>query len=129
MNPEVKIIVNEEKRTVVAIATDCTGDAMNELLKCDSNAHVLLAINVGNNSGRPLIADSILLPDTFVGIAHCHPDDEFDVNVGRRIALRKMHKAYNKAKRNILKDFSTKVCRLSENLDRSINKLNYKIEK
>ena len=89
MNPDVKIIVNEEKRTVVAIATDCTADAMNELLKCDSNAHVLLAINVGNDTCRPLISDSILLPDTFVGVAHCHPDDEFDIAVGRRIALRK----------------------------------------
>lgn len=129
MNPDVKIIVNEEKRTVVAIATDCTADAMNELLKCDSNAHVLLAINVGNDTGRPLISDSILLPDTFVGVAHCHPDDEFDIAVGRRIALRKMHKSYNKAKRNVLKDFSLKVSRFSENLNRSLDKLNSKIEK
>lgn len=127
MFPEIKYIVNEEKRTVVAVAIGCERDALDEILKSDYTAKVLLAINFGDMNNVPIIDKELILPDKFIGVAHCHPEDEFDFEVGKKIATRKLHKSYNKAKRNVVKNFANRVNRLSENLDITLNKINKRI--
>lgn len=128
MCPEIKYIVNEEKRTVVAVAVGCQRDALDELLKSDYTAKVLLAINFGDMNSVPVIDKDLIMSDKFIGVAHCHPEDEFDFEVGRKIATRKLHKSYNKAKRNIVKNFINRVNRLSDNLNTTLNKINKRIE-
>lgn len=124
MNTNIKFVVNEEKRTVVAIANDCSYDVVKELEKADNSSHILLT--------TPIIFDideEMLISDTFVGVAKCHPHDEFSVKEGKRVAARKMHKAYNKAKRNAMKAYMLRLSRFLENLEKSTEKVEARINK
>ena len=131
MCPEIKFITNEEKGIVVAIAEGCRTDAIDEILKCNANAHVLFTIfNKNMTDGIDLMVDErLFIKDTFVGVARCHPDDVFSEATGRRIACKKLHKAYNKAKYNTIKTFAKRLSRLSENINYSMQKIEDKINK
>lgn len=124
MNTNIKFVVNEEKRTVVAIANDCSCDVVRELEKADNSSHILLT--------TPIMFDMderMLILDTFIGVAKCHPNDVFSAKEGKKVAARKMHKAYNKAKRNAMKAYMTRLSRFLENLEKSTEKVEYRINK
>lgn len=131
MFPEPKFIINKEKGVVVAIMNGCKTDAIDEILKCNANAHILFTIFNKNlvETDNLMVDERLFLPDTFVGVAHCHPEDEFNETVGKRIAVKKLHKSYNKAKKNVIKDFKVKTERFLENLEKSLNKIETKINK
>ena len=45
------------------------------------------------------------IADTYVGVAKCSPDDTFDLETGRKIALTKAKRARGKAVNNAIKKF------------------------
>lgn len=138
MNTEIKIVVNEEKRTVVAIATGCAEDAFKEIYKADNSSHIMESIEPKVDveyddlfSVIPVmyIPEKLLISDTFVGVAKCHPEDEFSFEEGKKVAIKKMHKSYNKAKKNAVVAYRKKVLQFAENLATSIEKIDKKINK
>jgi len=79
----VKQFVNEEKRTCVTVIMNAQNALRNKLF----------STNI-----RGVAAD--IIPDRYVGIAKCAPDDEFDPEIGlalsRERAFLKFHKAWNR---------------------------------
>lgn len=134
MKNELKFIINEEKRTVVAIATECELDAMKIIFKCDHPTHILSTVteNIHCDCVEEdvfVVDEKLLMPYSFSAKAKCHPEDTFDVEEGKRIAIKRLHKKYNKAKKKILTDYLAKINYFAENLEREIGKVDYKINK
>ena len=139
MNTELKYIVNEEKRTVVAIATGCSYDAYKAIFKADNNAGILQTLSPEVEvipgccecATQEIVSvdSTYLMPDTIVGVAKCHPEDEFSFEEGRKVAIKKMHKRYNKEKMNVLKAYAKRVQRFSDNLAVEMAKTEAKINK
>ena len=137
MNTDIKFVVNEEKRTVVAIVNGCSTDAIYAILKADNSANILNTFEPKeevfyDEYGCPEISllanPRYMMEDTFVGVAKCHPEDEFSVDVGKRIAARKLHKTYNKAKKAVIKEYLKRANMLVDGLEMAINKIDKKIE-
>lgn len=80
----VSYFVNEQQRTVGAIIHDCKYDVICDLY----DKH-----NVCPSRPRANALD-FTLPDTLKSIATAHPDDEFDIEVGKRIASKRLRKKY-----------------------------------
>lgn len=134
MKNELKFIINEEKRTVVAIATECELDALKLILKGDHPTHILstLTDNIHCDCVAEdtfVVDETLLMPYSFSAKAKCHPEDTFDVAEGKRIAIKRLHKKYNKAKKKILSDYLAKINYFAANLEREIAKVDYKINK
>lgn len=65
-------------------------------LDCYRTVHKVLGSKY-QLSGR--IEKACLMPNVFEGVAHCHPDDTFDADIGKRIALSRLLKQYHKSRR------------------------------
>lgn len=79
---KIEYVVNEEKRTVTAILTGTQYLAAYPLERM-------------NNGVDPVDGDIealtvLMLPNKFVATVRCVPDDTFDVNVGMRLAKKKL---------------------------------------
>lgn len=100
----IRYYVNEEKRTVVAVAEDCKFDAILQIIKRHPGISEYLDFVVDKNIE---VTDSDLdeaidcayletikaydlryaaMNDKYTAKAVCHPDDVFDESVGKRIA-------------------------------------------
>ena len=71
-----KYIVKEEEKMVIAIIEDTEFDVMNYIKAVNDDLFLF-----GND-----MYNKLLLNNTYKGIAKCHPDDEFDVEKGKKIA-------------------------------------------
>ena len=86
--------VDEEARTVVAVM-DVPRDILSkEMLNVvrKSTGHLFLMDGV-------MIAKSLLISGTYRGIAHCHPNDVFDIKEGKDIAKRRALLQYYKERK------------------------------
>lgn len=92
---KIEYVVNEEKRTVVAIMRDCALDG--EVLIENDIGKSNLMLFWGKASGRYLINN------TYRGKAVCSVEDKWDVELGKRIARNRMLNKYYKAKLRVLK--------------------------
>ena len=83
-NLKFEFFVNKEKKTVACVATDednlANCEILNILHKYDIEETGILT-NWGNKE--------------FVGVAKCHPEDEFDEEIGKRIAKLKALMKFN----------------------------------
>ena len=87
---EVNFYCNEENRIAKATIKNCDNDVLKGLnddfgLKID---HGLFAYTAERHLSK------IKLPRTMSCIAHCHPDDVFDEELGKRVAYKKLRKKY-----------------------------------
>ena len=108
-----KFVVDKEKKKVVCIL-DETRDMLYEYLDDNRNYLSFLAT----------IADRkkvIRMPDRFVGIATCSPDDEWDETLGRKIAFYKMR---NKFYHSLFKRADNFVNWIDDNLNQMVEELN-----
>ena len=108
-----KFVVDKEKKKVVCIL-DETRDMLYEYLDDNHNYLSFLAT----------IADRkkvIRMPDRFVGIATCSPDDEWDETLGRKIAFYKMR---NKFYHSLFKRADNFVNWIDDNLNQMVEELN-----
>ena len=87
---DAKFIVNKEKKTVVCVIENTQQLFDNFAI---SNFRIAidcdLAYNFINNinKGESILAQKMIMPGKFVGVAHCGEDDEWDENIGRVIAF------------------------------------------
>lgn len=107
---EVYFYCNEENRIVKATIKNCDDDGF-EALKNDFGLNIDHGLFT-YTANRHL--EKVELPRVMSCIAHCHPDDEFNEELGKRIAYKKLRKKYwsKYAKRmynlrNILVDAAT----------------------
>jgi hypothetical protein len=81
--------IDEEKRTVVAVLTvpqNAMGNEMLRIMKKESGNHFAIDDCVINTS--------MLLKGKYVGKAVCHSEDEWNVEVGKRLAALRATKQY-----------------------------------
>lgn len=81
----IKYVINEEKRKIICIITetkdmfhDFADRRLNFDLECDA---------VCINNWRHRLYEQTTMPNKFIGIATCSPNDEWDVNKGKLLAL------------------------------------------
>lgn len=98
-----KFFVNEEKRTVVAIVDECLSDFRNRISK---NPFFRILYVVDDYKG----GEWTFMNESYKGIAKCHPNDVFDVEIGKEIAK-------NRALRKYYSDLRLKYSRFFDMLD------------
>lgn len=81
-----------EHKIVVAEIRGCELDAVN-IVNGRFVPHATSALHVGVN----YYDERFVMPYKFKGVAKCHEDDVFDVEVGKRIALNKLTETYHKS--------------------------------
>ena len=90
---DIKFVVNEEKKIVICKLENCKEIACNRLLKYAPSIFYSW--------------DLCKIPDVFSGVARCAPEDEFDVEYGKKLALirakRKRGQAINKSLRKAVR--------------------------
>ena len=111
----VKYYINEEKRTVVAVIESnifevsfLFENAMREFMNVVKNAPIF----------DPVIDKNYYIKNRYVGIAKCSPNDIFDVEFGKQLALQR-------AKIKKTSDIEKKFFKIVDALD----KLKYIVEK
>lgn len=77
--------INEKQRVVCAVIHDCRLDVAEYFL----NQHFGILPTVGKR-----VSNTFLLPGTLKSIATAHPEDKFDIEVGKRIASKRLRKKY-----------------------------------
>lgn len=106
----IRYIVNEEKRTVVAVIDNCACDAWNVIRKMTTNGVFAYA---------PLLTNKYDIDNTFVGVAKCNPEDAWDVNVGKELARKRVISKHDKAVREALMKFHKEIVNLMiDNMER-----------
>jgi hypothetical protein len=91
--------------TVTCVITDCGNTAIDRIKKYTA---------ISNEK-------SYLINNTYVGIATCHENDNFDIEIGKKIAL-------NRAKRNRAIDINNTIKKFVEDKNRELKNLtNYGI--
>jgi len=84
-----KYYVNEEKKVVVAIAENCTNLAIQKILrKYPVSRSALLADENYFNKA--------FMHDTYSAKAKCDPNDEFDVEFGKKLAKKRLEEKLEK---------------------------------
>ena len=90
-----RFVVNEEKKTVVCIYEDCSRDFINFI---DNNCKLRPFSGgfYGNNFTASLFS-KMYMPNRFIGVAVCGPDDEWNEKTGKLIAFSRMKDKLNKS--------------------------------
>ena len=83
---KIRYIINEEKRTVVAIMEHCARDA-DDIFTHDFTAEGIDVLCYASNFKN-------YLKNTYRAKAKCSMDDEWDVEVGKKVAREKMLAKY-----------------------------------
>ena len=84
---EVVFYVNEENRIVTATIKYCARDVLSIL-------HKECGFDFNGFWDVPKQFDKIYLSATLKSIARCHPDDVFDVEIGKHVARKKLESKY-----------------------------------
>lgn len=98
-----KFFVNEEKRTVVAIVDNCLSDFRNRISKNPFSEIFYVANDYKGGEWT-------FMNESYKGIAKCHPNDVFDVEIGKEIAK-------NRALRKYYSDLRLKYSRFFDMLN------------
>lgn len=115
-NNRVIFKVFPEHRIIKAEIDDCMFDAINEFnRKFLAHSTSSLALSTFYCKG-----EKFLMPNTYSVVVRCHPDDEFDEEKGKRLALDRLADKYtkslNKHLDNILISLDKSLERLAEYL-------------
>lgn len=104
-----KFIINREKNKVVCIYEGCEEKLWNMLC------------HMGIANYCYIYKDDSLLPNRFVGIATCSETDEWNEELGKRIAFLRMRKKFYTAFFNVAKKF---VGKIDDMLARAVDEFN-----
>lgn len=91
-NKRVKYVVVKDKGIVRAVISDCEYDAIyafNKKFMLPSTHSLGMIINCDN--------EKFTMPYQFSAVARLHPEDEWNEEVGKDIALKKLSEKYNKS--------------------------------
>lgn len=84
---KVNFYCNEENRIVKATIDNCKWDVINALW---SN----FGLNFDLYDSADRHTDKFKMPSVMKCVAFCHPDDEFNEELGKRVAYKKLRKKY-----------------------------------
>lgn len=112
-NERVFYYVNKEKRTVTAMIKNCRLDLSTLLWK----------YGCSNNS------DTYHMKDSLLAQAYCDPNDEWNEEIGKRVARRKLFFKYREHRNNLLKRYLSRQMHLLKDIEQKyINKKSKKSE-
>lgn len=99
--------INKEKRIVTAMIRGCRSDLKNLLWKY----------------GCPNNSDTYHMKDNILAQAYCDPSDEWNEEIGKRVARRKLFFKYREHRNNLLKRYLSKQMHLLKDIEQKyINK-------
>lgn len=104
----VRFIVREEERKVICILDKTAHDAQ-KIINRMSNIYI-----TNFDTGR-------IMPNKFIGIATCAPEDVWDEKIGKAIAFNKVCEKYYKS---LFKRLNTYVQTIDYELNKSIDEIN-----
>ena len=108
-NVEYKVI--EDKRIVVAQIYGISHDAINEF------NDKFIAHATSNLDLHAWYDQKFMMPKSMKAVARCIPDDEFSVEKGKQIALKKLSEKYNNSLDRHLRHISKAMHKCLDNLD------------
>lgn len=113
-----KYFINKDKRTIVCVINDTT-DAFIDY----AEKHFILNANCDEYSSiyHKSMLDSLEMPNRFVGIAVCSPDDEWDEELGKLIAY---NRAADKLNNSFFKRANTYVHLIDKYANQAVEILN-----
>lgn len=87
-----RFVVNEEKKTVVCIYEGCRLDFI-----CFIHDNCKINPFLSRDPWIESLYEKMTIPNRFIGVAICGPDDEWDEKTGRLIAFSRMKDKLNKS--------------------------------
>ena len=102
----IKYFVNEKKRSVIGVLEDTTYDCINYVCK-----------NAGVDCIPANLLTTGLMPASFRTEVKCHPDDEFDVEVGKKIAKERILENYWRSRRKAMLRVAKKLEEYADTLE------------
>ena len=102
---DVEYRTNADKGVVVCKLHNCRFIALDRINKQSS---LLMRLAFGNNDLTKL-GEQLVIDEVYVGIAYCSPDDTFDENIGKKIALTKAKRKRCQAVNKVIKEFMNVV--------------------
>ena len=110
----VQYVVDKKNRVVIATIDDCRWDAVDKINKkfihqATSKMEIL-----------PLSSD-MLMPNRFKAVARCCPEDEWDENVGKRLACERLTEKYEKS-------LNRRMARFMVDMDKVIDEMSKYLE-
>lgn len=121
-NNRVIFKVFPEHRVIKAEINDCMFDAIHEFnRKFLAHSTSSLALSTFYCRGEKFI-----MPDTFSVVVRCHPNDEFDEEKGKRIALDRLADKYTKSLNKHLDNILISLDKSLERLEEYLSDYEYK---
>ena len=82
-NNMIKYYVNEEKRQVIGVLSDCQLDAIHKINKMIADTNFCFCVN-----------EKYMMPSEFRAVVQCDERDEFNPEVGKKIAKKRILERY-----------------------------------
>lgn len=114
-NEDIRYVINEEKRTVVAILT------VPQTEICDEVCNIM-----NKNSSRFFLVPSILATDAMLltgvyrGKAKAHPDDQWDVEEGKKWARIRARRMYMQDRKRIISALEDVFDDIEDNIESAV---------
>lgn len=114
-NEDIRYIVNEEKRTVVAILTVPQTEICDEVCNImNKNANRFFVVP------SVLATDAILLTGVYRGKAKAHPDDQWDVEEGKKWARIRARRMYMQDRKRIISALEDVFDDIEDNIESAV---------
>lgn len=116
--------INEEKRTVVAIIPNRRFEVIDIFYAFVQKYKKTTNLPIEILCGYPFDADErLFIPDKFIGAARCAPNDTFDVEFGKRLALARAKVKMSYSLMNTFYNFVESIDEFSYALGKKYDKL------
>lgn len=119
MKNEIEYKVYENQGMVVAIAQNCTYDAINrfaaKFVKTTSSY-----LNIGFSSLFSFPDLRFYMPNTIRAMARLHPEDKWDEHVGKKIAYKKLCNKYEQAITKRMRNIFNVLCDVLDKADKEL---------
>lgn len=102
MSTKITYNIDKENRIITASMDECTFDAYVNLEKINSDVGLLIDF-------FDLAWDDFSMKRVYTGIAKCHPEDEWDEEMGKELARARLLKKYYKDYTDIIKQIIMKI--------------------
>ena len=114
-NEDIRYVINEEKRTVVAILTIPQTEIVDEIANIvNNNANRFFQIT------EMMAFPAMLLTGTYRGIAYAHPEDAWNVEEGKKRARLRARRTYMKERKRIIKALEDVFDDIEDNVERAV---------
>ena len=121
MNKErVTYKVFPENRVVVAEIHGCRLDALHVVNDIINNT----TSSIGVTANR--LDERFIMDNYLKATARCHPEDEFDIEVGKKIALKKLTEAYHRSLNKHVANYMKYLVTITDNINSFLAKKHYK---